>query len=130
MYFLIMYNMCIQYVIDCVYVYIVQICVYSTKKVSGAKNNCVLAQLGQIRDKKYKKFQLPALKSWKQKQSTAYSTTKGMGKPPNPHLLRLLATPLLSQSTRSQLALHPLANKQTREHVACTCSLLLQQGPQ
>ena len=114
--------MCIKYVIDCVY--IVQ------RNYKGLKVTVWLHSWDKLWTTKYKKCQLPVLKSWEQEQSTAYNTTKVVGKPPNPHLLRLLDTPLLSQFTRSQLALHPLANKQTREHVTCTCSLLLQQGPQ
>ena len=72
----------------------------NTKKLHGTKNNCVDVQLGQILDKRYKetkKAQLSLLRSLEQKQGVtsksrvlsmppALNTTRGVGKPPKPHL--------------------------------------------
>lgn len=71
--------MCIKYVIDCVY--IVQ------RNYKGLKVTVWLHSWDKLWTTKYKKCQLPVLKSWEQEQSTAYNTTKVVGKPPNPHLL-------------------------------------------
>ena len=66
----------------------------NTNKLQGTKNNCMHAQLGQIRDKiqKRPKTQLPLLKSQEQKQGVSskgrllcmpptHTTTIGVGKP-------------------------------------------------
>ena len=43
---------CLYSYVQYVYTICYRLCVFSTKKLQGAKNNCVLAQLGQIMDNK------------------------------------------------------------------------------
>ena len=118
-----MYNMCIQYVIDCV-------CLVQ-RNYKGLKITVCLHSWGKLWTIKYKKNSNCQFGKAGSKSRVLQRTP---GKEWANHLTHtssdLLDTPPLSQSTRSQLALRPLANKQTREPVTCACSLLMQQGTQ
>ena len=85
----------------------------NTKKYKGL-NNCIHAQLGQLRNNKIQKDQKPNHHFWGvgSKSSVlhmilAHTTTKGVGRPPKPPSGLTLDLPLPSSHLRDQLSPPP-----------------------